>query len=59
MGKKQKQRKQKQKVETQPGNSQLNTQATQQETTYIENERSVWYAKLPQTKIERIREEET
>merc|ERR1712112_701911 len=50
--------KQKTKVEPQQDNSQLNTQATQQETTYIENERNQRYAKLPQTKIEQIREEE-
>ena len=52
-------RNKKRKIEPQQDHSQLNTQTEQQqEATYIENERNQWYEKLPQTKIEHIREEE-
>ena len=55
MEKKQRQRTQKEKVETRPKYLQLNTQTAEIENTYIENERNKWYEKLPQTKIEHIK----
>ena len=48
----------KQKTNTQPENAQLKIPQTQQEITYIKNERNTWYSKLPQTKIEHVKEEE-